>query len=102
MYLHLGQDVVVRQQDIVGVFDMDNTTISRFTRSFLNKAEKNACVSYVSMELPKSFIVCCPPQAAGKKGCRDKNAMQHRIYLSQISPRTLNKRTKLTDTPSNR
>ena len=40
MYLHLGQDVVVRQQDIVGVFDMDNTTISRYTRGYLRQAEK--------------------------------------------------------------
>ena len=29
MYLHIGQDTVVREQDIVGIFDMDNTTISR-------------------------------------------------------------------------
>ena len=37
MYLHLGQEVVVRHADIIGVFDMDNTTTSQRTRAFLEK-----------------------------------------------------------------
>ena len=84
MYLHLGQAVVVRQQDIVGVFDMDNTTISRFTRSFLQNAEKNGYVEYVSMDLPRSFTVCGPARRTG--------ARRQKVYISQISPRTLQKR----------
>ena len=52
MYLHLGQDTIVNQRDIVGVFDMDNSTISRHTRSFLSKAQKEGRVVNVSMELP--------------------------------------------------
>ncbi len=87
MYLHLGQAVVVRQQDIVGVFDMDNTTISRFTRSFLQNAEKNGYVEYVSMDLPRSFTVCGPARRAGRTGAR-----RQKVYISQISPRTLQKR----------
>lgn len=87
MYLHLGQDVVVRQKDIVGVFDMENTTISRYTRHYLTKAEKGGRVEYVSMELPKSFIVCDP---AKKQGKREND----RVYVSQISPATLQKRAK--------
>ena len=89
MYLHLGQDVVVRQQDIVGIFDMDNTTVSPRTRQFLKKAEKNKRVTYVSMELPKSFVVCCPK----KKNERD----QESVYVSQISPSTLRKRARRMD-----
>ena len=87
MYLHLGQAVVVRHQDIVGVFDMDNTTISRFTRSFLQNAEKNGYVEYVSMDLPRSFTVCGPARRAGRTGVR-----RQKVYISQISPRTLQKR----------
>ncbi len=90
MYLHLGQEVVVRQKDIVGVFDMDNTTISRYTRSFLNKAEKGGRVSYVSYELPKSFVVCATGRKAGTK-------RQETVYVSQISPATLRKRSRLMD-----
>ena len=40
MYLHLGQDVVVRKEFIIGIFDLDNTTSSHITRKFLADAEK--------------------------------------------------------------
>ena len=40
MYLHLGQSVVVAYRDVIGIFDMDNTTSSRLTRNFLNQAER--------------------------------------------------------------
>ncbi len=85
MYLHLGQEVVVRRRDIVGVFDMDNTTISPHTRDFLKQAEKEGRVEYVSYDLPKSFTVC----AAGKGDTR--------VYVSQIAPATLKKRSRRKD-----
>ena len=40
MYLHLGQSVVVPFRDVIGVFDMDNTTSSHLTRKFLERAER--------------------------------------------------------------
>ena len=83
MYLHLGQEVVVRHSAIIGVFDMDNTTISPHTRAFLRQAENGGRVTYVSMDLPKSFTVCAPK---GKKG-------DHQVYISQIAPSTLRKRS---------
>ena len=82
MYLHLGQEVVVRHSDIIGVFDMDNTTISPHTRDFLRRAENDGRVTYVSMDLPKSFTVCAP------KGQGNKD----QVYISQIAPSTLRKR----------
>ena len=84
MYLHLGQEVVVRHADVIGVFDMDNTTISPHTRDFLRQAETDGQVTYVSMELPKSFTVCAPK---GEKG-------NQQVYISQIAPSTLRKRAK--------
>ena len=39
MYLHLGQNVMVRNQDVLGIFDLDNTTWSFRTRRFLERAE---------------------------------------------------------------
>ena len=44
MYLHLGQDTIVNERDIVGVFDLDNSTVSRHTRDFLSKAQKEGRV----------------------------------------------------------
>lgn len=82
MYLHLGQDVVVRKREIIGIFDMDNTTVSPRTRFFLKQAEKEKRVHNVSMELPKSFVVCAPQKKKNKTT----------VYIAQMAPSTLRKR----------
>ncbi len=82
MYLYLGQETVVPMQEIVGVFDMDNTTISKNTRDFLAEAEQNGQVVTVSDELPKSFVVC------------KSKTNGTTVYISQISCATLFKRAK--------
>ena len=41
MYLYIGNDIVINSKNIVGIFDADNTTISKDTRKFLNLSEKN-------------------------------------------------------------
>lgn len=81
MYLHLGQNTIVRTDRIIGVFDMDNSTVSKHTRSFLTKAQRERRVVNVSMELPKSFVVCA------EKGGQT-------VYVSQMSPSTLLRRMK--------
>ena len=81
MYIHLGQNVVVPEADVIGIFDLDNTTGSHITRKFLSDAEKAGSVINVSDELPRSFIV------SGK----NKDVI---IYLSQLSPQTLLKRSE--------
>ncbi len=85
MYLHLGQDIVVRRRDIIGVFDIENTTVSGTTRQFLSHAEKCQQVSYVTYDLPKSFTVCCQPKG------------QQTVIVSPIAPRTLMKRAQQRD-----
>ena len=77
MYLHLGSSVVIRQRDVVGIFDLDNTTSSRITRDFLTQAQR---VVTVGDDLPKSFLLC-----------RD-GAGETTVYLSQLSSATLLKR----------
>ncbi len=79
MYLHLGQDVVIRKKDIIGIYDIDNTTISRHTRDFLAAYQKSGKIITTTNELPKSFIVC------NESG----NII---VYISQISAATLQKR----------
>lgn len=79
MYLHLGNNTIVRKDDIIGIFDLDASTISYKTREFLSNAEKNGMVINVSQELPKSFVVC-----RENNGCK--------IYICQLSPVTLIKR----------
>ena len=57
MYLHLGQDTVVKMSEVVGIFDLETSTISKITREFLAKSEKSGKVINVSMEMPKTFIL---------------------------------------------
>ena len=78
MYLHLGSSVVIRQRDVVGIFDLDNTTSSRITRDFLT--QRAGRVVTVGDDLPKSFLLC-----------RD-GAGETTVYLSQLSSATLLKR----------
>lgn len=77
MYVYLGGDIAVSTKDILGIFDMDTSTVNKATRDYLSNAEKNKKVIYVNYELPKSFIVC-----------RDK------IYVCPLNTATLLKRCK--------
>lgn len=80
MYLHLGGGFVVRSEDIVAVFDMDNATWSRITRDSLTMAEKRGEVINASDDLPRSFVVT-------------EDAGVRRIYLSQLSSAAIARRT---------
>lgn len=75
MYLHLGEDTVVKEDEIIGVFDIENTSIGRYTKEFLDNAQKQSRIVNVSYEMPKSFIVC-----------------SDKVFISQISVATLRKR----------
>ena len=80
MFIHIGQDTVVIDKEIIGIFDMDNTTVMKKTIDYLNNAEKEKSVINVApFELPKSFIVCQTPK--GK-----------RIYISPVSVGTILRR----------
>lgn len=82
MFLHLGGEAIVKKKDIVAIFDMDNTTISRASREFLANAQDKGMVINVSDELPKSYIIT-----------KSENGV--RVYISSISPATLLKRSKI-------
>lgn len=81
MYLHLGQNVVVPLKNVIGVFDLDNTTGSQVTRAFLRSADKSGRVVNIAEDIPKSFIVCS-----------EDGHMT--VYLSQLASSTLLKRSE--------
>ena len=83
MYLHIGQNIVVPEADIIGVFDLDNTTSSRITKEFLSNAEKSGLVTNISDELQNSFVIC-----------DDEPGSNMNIYLSQLSTQTLLRRSE--------
>lgn len=85
MYLHIGNDYIVNSRDIVGIFDIENSSTSAITRDFLSAAEKNKRVIYCTYELPKSFVVCF-----------DNDTLEEKVYISQLGCATLLKRYRKT------
>lgn len=77
MYLHLGNNISVPTDDIIGIFDLDNTSTSKITRTFLRAAENDGMVITVGDDLPKSLVVCCP------------QGSWQRVYISPLAPATL-------------
>lgn len=80
MYLHLGNDVLINTKDMIGIFDIENSSTSKLTKNYLNFASKNNRIYNVSFEMPKSFVVCLD---------EDLNEV---VYITQISCATLKKR----------
>ena len=56
MYLSIGNNMAVRSASVIGIFDMDNTTTSKRTREFLEKAQKEGMIVPCD-DLPKSFVI---------------------------------------------
>lgn len=84
MYLHLGQNTIVHDREIIGIFDLDITSQSHRTRDYLNRAERSGDVVNVSEELPKSFVVCAKPY----------NKEKQTVFISQLSSQTLLRRSE--------
>ena len=77
MYLHLGNNVSVPLDDIIGIFDLDNASTSKTTRAYLRAAEEEGMVITVGEDLPKSLVVCCP------------RGSWQRVYISPLAASTL-------------
>lgn len=81
MFLRISNDYVVSKSDIIGIFDMDNTTVSRQGRDFLPEAEREGRLVYSADDLPKSYVVT---EYDGKTT----------VYLSSLSSKVLINRAK--------
>ena len=72
--------MAVRDMSIIGIFDLDNTSTSKRTREFLDRAESNGEVVPCD-DLPKAFVL------TAEYGL-------DRVYLTSLSSATLEKRMK--------
>ena len=57
MYLHIGNNRNIRKSTVIGIFDLDNATLSRITRKYLNGMQKEYLLESASYEIPKSFVL---------------------------------------------
>ena len=86
MFLHLGENVVVPIEGVIGIFDLQTTMYSSDTIQFLRLAEEDGFVERITKERPKSFVIA------------EVNKMS-KVYLSPISSSTLTKRTGMDYNP---
>lgn len=82
MYLHLGKKTEVKISDIIGIFDLDRTSMQKETREFLYEKEKEGKVVNVSDELPKSFTLA-------------QNEEGEQVYIGPLMASTLVSRLNL-------
>ena len=79
MYLHLGQNEIVPDHRIIGIFDLDNVSWSKQSRAFLSRAEAAGEVVEATDSLPKAFVLT------------QEYGMQ-RVYLTKNSAQVLQKK----------
>lgn len=77
MFLHLGENYMIAKKEIVLIGNLESTTLSEYTKEFINIAREEGFVIDYSMGNPKSFVLT-----------------DETIYLSLISSNTLSKRMK--------
>lgn len=82
MYLHIGNSKNLRTREIIGIFDLDSSSVSATTRKYLSAAEKCGRLESATEELPKSFIL----YGDGKNT---------KVCLSQLSSASLLSRTEI-------
>jgi hypothetical protein len=80
MYISIGNDFAVRESTVIGIFDLDNTTVNARGREFLERAEKEGQVVPWD-DLPKSYIL------TSEYGMT-------KIYQTSLSTQTLAKKMK--------
>ncbi|MBR6873750.1 MAG: DUF370 domain-containing protein [Ruminococcus sp.] len=80
MYLHLGNGHIVNEKDIIGIFDLEKTSVSKLTKDYLSHATRQNRVINCTLEMPKSFVVALDSE------------LTERVYISQLACSTLNKR----------
>lgn len=80
MYLNIGKFIF--KEDIVGIFDFDNTTTSKHTQKFLQQYEKDNKTTYIIEDLPKSFIL-------------HSNNNNNHVFVSEFSSKTIQKRMEV-------
>ena len=81
MYVHLGRDYVLNDRDIIGIFNLETTTISPRGREFLNYAQKNGAVVSLSDELPQCYVLA-------------DGAVVDTVYLSELSSAAMRRRAE--------
>ena len=82
MYFHAGQDFLLNDKGLIGIFDLETAGASRRTQAFFRATEQNGAVVDLCAPgtVPRSFLVADFPADT--------------IYLSPFSPKALRHRAE--------
>ena len=106
MFLHLGNDIYVNQNDIVAVCNLDTASVSKNTQLYLKRAEEMGIVETICSDIPKSFVIvrkknnnltCQKASMTRMKGfgaLLSNLGNKDKVYLTNISSVTLLKRSE--------
>ncbi len=67
---------------MIGIFDIENTTVSPVTREYLRSAAQRGCEISCTDELPRSFAVTF-----------NKKQLDEKVYISRVSSATIASRS---------
>lgn len=81
MLIHIGNGYLVRDCDVVGIFDLDGAVTPEATTEFLKRMEAEGKCDSAVLDLPRSFVL----EAAGS---------DEKVILSHISSTALASRDK--------
>lgn len=84
MYLHAGNNCMIRQKNIIAILDMDNATVAADTKRFLQTAQKEGRLITAQNELPKSMILYENKIRAGAKA-KNRRKRDFCVCISQLS-----------------
>lgn len=78
LYIDIG-DLIIDSKKIIGMFDIDKTTVFKVNRNYLSNMEKRGKIISNVQKIPKSFIIY-----------RDGNC--NLVYISPLMVSTIVKR----------
>lgn len=79
MYVSIGGDMAVRDRSIVGIFDLDGTSVSKKTMEYLQSVEESGMLINATEDIPSTFVVT------------EEYGME-KVYFTQLSAATIEKR----------
>ncbi len=80
MYIHIGGNITLPADKIIGIFDIEKTSVNKEVNSYLQKLGKQGRIYYVSYDMPKSFVVT-----------------EKYVYITNVSVFTLKRRVAAPD-----
>ena len=89
MYLHIGNGVNIKKKNIIGIFDLDSSTISGITKKYISKNQRLGNITYADLDLPRAFVL------------HDDGQGNYKIKLSRISSQGLKIRFESDDYSEN-